>query len=304
MARSRIWLLNFDADEELARPVGYTPSAAVLRRFQPLADRIGLVPPDDVILEEWNGASLATRGPLEGRAFCPTPRALRALARVGARLPEAPSLDVLRRVNHRAFCAELGQCLPGARYVRSRDELLAALATDDGPWVLKRPFGFAGRGRQKLRSGELDASVLPFVRASLETGEGLEVEPWVERTLDVGLHGFVARTGTVTMGSPTHQIVDDAGAWLESAPAPRGLLTDAEESLLFTEAERVAHALLDAGYFGPFGIDAFRWKDRVGNSRFQPRCEINARYSMGWAVGMGGRRPDLDPLLSDPRGLG
>jgi hypothetical protein len=25
------------------------------------------------------------------------------------------------------------------------------------------------------------------------------------------------------------------------------------------------------------------------------RCEINARYSMGWAIGMGEMRPDLDP---------
>jgi hypothetical protein len=66
----------------------------------------------------------------------------------------------------------------------------------------------------------------------------------------------------------------------------------------------VAQALLEAGYFGPFGIDAFRWVDRAGVERFNPRCEINARYSMGWAVGMGSRRPDLDPRLSDPRELG
>src|SRR5262245_16289830 len=150
MALPRIWVLNFDADEELAKPVGYTPSAAVLLRFRPLADRIGLAAPGDVVLEEWNTSSEPPTGAFEGRAFCPTPRALRALARAGAILPEAPSIDILRRVNHRAFCAELGACLPGARFVRNRDELVATLSAEKGPWVMKRPFGFAGRGRQKL----------------------------------------------------------------------------------------------------------------------------------------------------------
>ena len=47
------------------------------------------------------------------------------------------------------------------------------------------------------------------------------------------------------------------------------------------------------GYFGPFGIDGFRYRDTDGHLRFNPRSEINARYSMGWAVGMRDKRPDL-----------
>jgi hypothetical protein len=60
----------------------------------------------------------------------------------------------------------------------------------------------------------------------------------------------------------------------------------------------VAEALIRAGYFGPFGIDGYRWKDEHGTLRFNPRTDINARYSMGWAVGMGSRRPDLETLAS------
>jgi hypothetical protein len=296
MALPRIWLLNFDADDELARPVGHTPSASVVVRFAPLVERIGLVPAGDVVIEEWSATWQPPAGAFEGRAFCPTPRALRVLAKAGARLPGEPSLDVLRRVNHRAFSAQLGTCLPLARYVWTRDELLATLASGDGPWLLKRPFGFAGRGRQRLRSSELDASVEPFVRASLETGEGLEVEPFVHRTLDVGLHGFVAPAGTVTMGEPTLQILDESGAWIESTLA-RGELPASQQSLLCDEGRRVARALLEAGYFGPFGIDGFRWEDGTGAAQFNPRSEINARYSMGWAVGMGARRPDLESRL-------
>ena len=44
-------------------------------------------------------------------------------------------------------------------------------------------------------------------------------------------------------------------------------------------------ALREAGYFGPFGIDAFRWLDVNGARRWNPRGEINARYSMGFSIG-------------------
>jgi hypothetical protein len=296
MAVQRLWLLNFDADDELARPAGYTPAAAVLTRFASLAMRLlGLVPPGDAVLEEWNEKPEVPLGAFEGRAFCPTPRALRVLRGAGATLADAPSLEILRRVNHRAFCTELGSFLPGARYVTDRHDLGATLASRVGPWVLKRAFGFAGRGRQRLRSNEVDASVEPFVRASIDSGEGLEVEPWVDRVLDVGLHGHISRSGHVTMGDPTRQDVDDAGAWIESTPLVSGTLVSAELEALRNEGERTAEALFRAGYFGPFGIDAFRWKDEWGRLRFNPRSEINARYGMGWAIGMGDRRPDLEP---------
>jgi len=289
----RLWLLNFDADEELARPSGYSPSAALLTRFESLVPRLGgLVPDGDAIIEEWK-PTRASGGPFEGRAFCPTPRALRALASTGAVLGPAPSVDILARVNHRAFSADLGQTLPGARFVVTREELEATLASARGPWLLKRPFGFAGRGRQRLRNGEIDAAVEPFVRASLDAGQGLQVEPWVDRTVDVALHGFIGVGGEITMGKPTLQRVDESGAWIESTTLPPDTLTTDESRQLQTEAERAAEALVGAGYFGPFGIDGYRYRDPEGQLRFNPRSEINARYSMGWAVGMRETRPDL-----------
>jgi hypothetical protein len=197
-------------------------------------------------------------------------------------------------VNHRAFSDELGQCLPGARFVRDRGELEAALASSSGAWVMKRAFGFAGRGRQRLRSGDLDASVEPFVRTSLAPGDGLQVEPWVDRVLDAGLHGFVSRPSSITFGAPTRQRIDEGGAWIESTRVRPGELSHDEERALFEEGERTARALVDAGYFGPFGIDGFRWIDARGSRRFCARCDVNARYSMGWAVGMDSSRPDLD----------
>ncbi len=61
---------------------------------------------------------------------------------------------------------------------------------------------------------------------------------------------------------------------------------------LRAELARVGRALHEAGYFGAFGVDAFTWTDGATTS-LRTRCEINARYSMGWATGMGPARPDL-----------
>src|SRR6185437_3389942 len=166
----RAWLLNFDAESELADPSARTTSRAVLARHVALAERVrGLLAPGDVLLTP--GASAPG---LFGRAWCPTPGALAAIARAGALPPPAPPFDVLRRVNHRRFCAELGQTLDGARYVTTEAELHDALAAlpDVEAWVLKRPFGFAGRGQLRLarsRAGEVQER---WVTASLGTGDG------------------------------------------------------------------------------------------------------------------------------------
>lgn len=297
MARASAWLLNFDAEEELARPEGYCPSRAVLARFAPLADRVrALLRPGDVVLSE--GQSLPAGARLTGMAWCPTPRARRALERAGALLPPLPAPEVLRAVNHRRFSAELGQTLPGARYAFTLTDVLAAL---EGPcpgsiWLLKRPLSFAGRGRIKVsldRPGDL-AHARAWIEASLRSGEGLQVEPLVERLGDFALHGFVRRGGDVVLGQPTVQECDEAGAWSGSARAAASDLAAAERESLFEEARLAATALHRAGYFGPFGVDAFRYRAQGGEPQFNPRCEINARYSMGWAVGMGDLRPDLE----------
>ncbi len=108
------------------------------------------------------------------------------------------------------------------------------------------------------------------------------------------MHGFLAASGELAIGAPTVQRTDATGAWRASLPAAPGDLSADEERDLFTAMESTAAALREAGYFGPFGIDAFRYRDESSATRWNPRGEINARYSMGWAVGMGERRPDLE----------
>ena len=278
----RAWVLNLDADHELARPEGYSPRHEVRARVATLAARIeGLVPPGDIRIDEQSDAS-----GLSGRAWCPTPSALQWLERSGATLPPFPPFDVVRRVNHRAFCAELGQTLDGAAFVRDRSELEQRIAAGT-EWLLKRPHGFAGSGRRRVHSGSLDDDTKRWLDASLRA-DGLQVEPWVERLADFSVHGFIALDGELTLGEPCLQECDARGQWLSARRVEPGELRDDERRALLSEAELSARALHRAGYFGPFGIDAYRHRNG-----FNPRSEINARYTMAWAIGMGDARPDL-----------
>ncbi|MEZ4445784.1 MAG: hypothetical protein R3B72_42300 [Polyangiaceae bacterium] len=285
------WLFNLDAERELAAPRSYQPRRAiadVVAKLRPVLGSL-LAPGDGIVLPDDPPGRF--RG-FRGRAWCPTPSAQRRLREVGAELSPAPPVEVLRAVNDRAFSAALGQTLPGACFVRDERELQEAVASFPAGrrLLLKRAFSFAGKGRRPVAAGTLDEGALAWARASFKSG-GVQVEPFVERLLDLGLHGFLAADGTVTFGVPTVQQIAKDGAWRGSTRAEPGLLDAGEEASLKAEGARVAQALRAAGYHGPFGIDAFRYRE-AGAVIFNPRTEINARYSMGWALAMQDRRPD------------
>ncbi len=295
MGTRSAWLLNLGAEVELENP-RRAIGADARARLPDLAQKLGpLVCPADLILfGEENEADTANG--FVGRAWLPTPRALMALARAGANRAPVPEFDVLRQVNDRRFSLQLGPTLPGQRAVTTLEETFEALSAPSprGNWLLRRPYGFAGRGRRRARADEVFAEARAWIEASLRAFGTLVVEPWVERVADFGLHGHVSALGTVVLGEPTWQQMSDEGAWLETRLAKPGQLGRDEAYSLVTTAKAAGDALAKAGYLGPFGIDAFRWRDEHGKLQWNPRCEINARYSMGWAIGMGNCRPDLE----------
>lgn len=264
--------------------------------MRPHVERLAamLLGPDDLLVDDAT-PPLAAQG-LEGRAFCPTPRARALLARAGATSTPAPAVEVLRRVNGRAFAASLGEALPDAAFVTTMHELEDRLARAPEPrdvgarWRVKRAWGMAGRGQRVFTPSARDARSQgdrEFLRAGLAEG-GLQVEPDVAIEIEYAQHGVLEADGALRVGALVRQRCDARGAWLATEPI---LATEAHGDVptrLADEVRRVARALHDAGYFGPFGIDAFTFRDLAGALRLQPRSEINARYSMGFAVGFGG----------------
>jgi len=281
MATPTAWLMNLDADVELSAPQLYRPSAEREERIAGLVQRMTtLLTLVDVVVGQ--RAEPAAGKPVF--AFCPTPSALRRLRTLGLELASpAPSVEVLREANGRAFCARLGQTMEGAAYAYTMETIEQCVASI-GPGkdlVLKRAFGFAGRERRRVVGGAFDANTLGFARRSLESGEGLQVEPWVERTRDFALHGYLGIGGELLVGPLMQQHCDAMGRWQRSSPA-EGELDPDFRARLDREIARSARALHAIGYFGPFGVDAFEYLDARGRIAFQPRSEINARFSMGY----------------------
>ncbi len=283
MATRFAWLLNLDADVELCDPLRYARERKPFDLGALAARIFDLVAPTDVILEQRKSASADSS--LIALAFCPTPSARARIEACGLTAPRAPELSILRAVNDRAFCASLGHGLPGARFATTLTEIEDVLRVPSfsGRYVLKRAFSFAGRETRRVAGSlaEMDSSTRGFCERSFERGEGIQVEPWVDRTLDFSRHGFVSETGDALFGATREQRCDPMGRF-ESMSSGAPELSEDDDATLLDTLRSTAEALHAAGYFGPFGIDGFRYRDSAGGTSLSARCEINARFTMGF----------------------
>jgi hypothetical protein len=291
MAARRAWVLNLDADLELEAAPGYSTSSRVKDAMRAHIDRLraSLLSPEDVVVDEHTPAQSA-RG-LEGRAFCPTPCALRLLRHAGALPVPSPDASVLRRANSRAFASSLGPTLPGAEFVTGLAAALTRLREDPEigeAWRIKRNFGMAGRGQlvvHRLHGATLRPMEHTFLAAGIACG-GVQIEPNVMIEHEYALHGMLSQGGVLQKGALVRQQCDSRGSWLGAV-----LAVDVDAGVrraIDREIHNVASALTAAGYFGPFCIDAYTYRDVRSVLRLQARSEVNARYSMGFAVGFRG----------------
>lgn len=283
MSQRYAWVLNLDAELELARGrPGYVPQRKLLAQ---LAEHGGssraLLGPHDLLLER-HAAPREIPAGFVGRTWCPTPLALTSLRQHGVESEPHPDASVLRRVNHRLFAHELGGGLPEQAYVRTHEQLLAQLGDYARSWLLKRPLGFAGRGQLRAL-GPLTEKQETWVDASLKR-DGLLVEPLVTPSHEVSLHGFIWRSGRHELGRICSQMVSERGVFRGVRLAAPGELAADEAAAFCERAEAVAKALLCAGYFGPFGIDGYRYTLN-GVSGFCALSEVNARYTLGFVTG-------------------
>jgi hypothetical protein len=291
----RAWVLNLDAEYELETRGSFTPSrhirALVARERARLIGN--LVRPGDVVLTD---ADDHRADGMVGLAWSPTPRALARLEAAGAQPIAAPSIDVLRAVNARPFAAAVRAPLANGSFEKcvaaDLDDVLARLsvAADDG-WLVRRSFGAAGRGRRRIAAGRPSHDERAWLEASLRLGP-LTIEPWVTITREYTRSGWIAPNGDVVIAPPCFQETTKEGAWTRTDAAGRGEV-DAQDGAHLEEAVAAAGAALArAGYFGAFGIDAFRHRSSVGAREvLNPMSEINARFTMDWTTGMAGRAP-------------
>lgn len=287
------WILNLDVEDELAT-ARYQRPRAVAGRIRGLAPLLtGLTSGAATIVDEGDARAYAQRPPRPGvwaRAWSCTPWACARMRQAELALPEwVPTPDVLAAVLHRRFAVTEQLGWEASRWLVDRAELDALLR--DVPvgeaWRLKRARGYAGRGQRVVRAPELTADDARWVDASLRDDGGLLAEPELELEATLALHGYVSPTGQHSFGTPTTQQVDARGAWRRTTPVvlDRGLA-----SRLLARAHTAADALHARGYAGAWGMDALvgRWR----TERVEVLLgELNARYTMGWSVGIGPWRP-------------
>jgi hypothetical protein len=206
------------------------------------------------------------------------------LAELVWQLPTPPPA-VVAAVHHRAFhlqvARETGCALPGARMVDS----IAELGDLPRSWILKAPLSASGRNRyiEKAGPGLADPKTRRTVERLFEIHGSLLLEPWMDRTADFGVSALLTREELRIVGIHG-QRVDRKGQFAGIDLEPE--LTRSEKTVLRDTTEAVAVQLRAAGYVGPFGIDAWKYRDGNGSVRLNPLGEINARMTFGlvaWA---------------------
>lgn len=281
------WLLNLDAELELAQPDRSEPSTRLSAQTEFHGKRFL----DGVTHSNTNSDYI--HRPAAGcsswdhlLAWCPTPEALhRAPTHVEG---DPPTLKCLQHVNHRAFVWDIVPGLPTALFTRDMKELLSHLEMQRTPkdgWLLKRAFGFSGRWRKRVQES-LDQASHAWCEASMQDyGVGLQVEPYVDIVAEFTLHGLLAPNGSVLQGQPTQLFSDPKGAWVANQTLTETLSASEHEAFqqAFTASAKALHT---AGYSGPFGMDGFRWRDSDGHIHWQSLSDLNARFTMGYFVGM------------------
>lgn len=255
-------------------------------------------PPPSILAWGESAAVAALRRKQTSPASTSTPDAPTGAARdremsmLVDRLWALPAADpaAAARVNHRLFQLELAQrlgvSLPGAGPVDTLPALERAVArlppAAAGRWVLKAPWSAGGRGR--VLGGAPDAEATRRERGAAERllarHGSLLFEPWLPRSEDLGCCVLLADEGPTFLG--THRLsVTSSGGFRAITLAPRPALPNEDEARLRGIAEQVADALHAQGYRGPFGLDAWRYRDERGRVVLHPFGEVNARMTFG-----------------------
>lgn len=311
---TRLWLFNMDAEDELAAlraglPWPSGPSGPAARARDAAAARLGSpvtaggwLAPRDAVLALGRGASAVERDEGAGEAgalgvpWCPTPSAVARLAASGACVADRVAADILARANARETFAAL-DALPQSCICHDLSDVRGAVgrapaARSPGKerapaWLLRRSLCAAGRGR--LVTERWSERATAWTRSALLLGP-VHVAPLVDVSAEFALHGRVACDGVVRIGRPVVQRAV-GGAFRSASVAEAGALSTDEQVALISAAEEVGRRLAEMSYEGPFGIDALRWVDGLGRTRFNAPSEVNARFTMSFPIGA----PELMP---------
>jgi hypothetical protein len=224
-----------------------------------------------------------------------------------------PDLEVVRRVNSRAFMLDLERRISGdsacrATLCASRQAVQDWLSqAAPGRYLAKGNHGLAGIGQMRFaldQSGESlprEQVAAPLKRLADRHG-GVVIEEELGVVREWGVLFRVAPDGRRS-AVQRHRLLSGAtGGYLGCLVLPGSQAEgEGEWASHHDTAERtvdaVAAALHHEGYFGPVGLDMFL-HSHGEQLRFRPLVDLNARQSMAWpAHGLAARFADRAVLF-------
>lgn len=277
----RGWLLNLDAELELAQGRNYSPTRRTLelveRQREKCAALTGTAP---VFLGSETGDADTLARISFVVPWCPTWRAYRFADRLGLPLVALASPELVRDLtSRRHLVASPFEPVPERSYFHDLETLENFLAARRLPSRLrvKREISSQGRAQRvvSVPPGDEDRR---FLRHAFQRG-GVLVEPEVTVEDEFSLHGMLL-DGEVRWGEPCVQTTNERGA-PRSIVRATALASDPRATLR-ADGERVAAFLEERGYEGPFGVDFL-----LGAEGRLQLSEVNPRFTLGWATGFG-----------------
>ncbi|MFC4101447.1 ATP-grasp domain-containing protein [Paenibacillus xanthanilyticus] len=195
-----------------------------------------------------------------------------------------PDYEIVRHVNSKiysnALYERLGLQTPGT--VAYGAEQLASIGErmlDNGPFLIKDPYGVSGKGNMLITTAPLLRRVVKHVSSQERQGRVtcLLLEPFLQKEQDFSCQFAIGADGEWTLVS-VQLMRNDGLAYLGSVTADRAFLDRMESIGYFDLMERTGRELSKDGYYGSVCIDSML----LASGELVPIVEVNARQSMGF----------------------
>lgn len=301
---------NFAFEDELCQPNSQL-SSGTQQAVQDLAPLMGLMAsPEDVVVVPKGAMPDDIPQLMQGARFCEeasvsqlvdgdcivpwgwTKKARTFSVDRGIRSDQIPEIAAVKFVNSRSFNANFDVVIRQnstrhsfGQLCHSMDELqrvVRRLQTDGyDRWVAKPQISHAGRNRLIVTGCELNSQQNGWLNKRLQ--DGVYLEPWVEvfaeHSLQFDVPAKNSDAAAPQLVGVTQLLNDGVGRYagnllLSSNQTP-------ELAPVIEHGHLVCQQAQAAGYFGPIGIDSFRFVDATGNTGFRVCNDINARFTMG-----------------------
>ena len=193
----------------------------------------------------------------------------------------------------KAFSTEL---LPDfGRVCSSLEEARIAVDEIAGRWVLKSPFGLAGKGMRIGGETSLSQDDDDWIRGVLRKQGAVIIEPWLDKVLDFSVQYHVDAGGEMRLLGYT-RLENDLKGKFQGCVVQKNLVAGEDEELVrfFYRKDRpvqdyyetelpelLGPYLREDEYHGPLGVDALFYRDGKGMLCHHPLVEINPRHTMG-----------------------